>query len=35
MGHRFFVAAYICTWTTQLGYLLWVGAKWVSQRGKL
>jgi hypothetical protein len=35
MGHKFFVAAYLCTWAIQLGYLLWIGAKWLGQRNKL
>ena len=35
MGHKFFVAAYLCTWAIQLGYLLWIGVKWLGQRNKL
>jgi len=35
MGHKYFVAAYLCTWAIQLGYLAWIGAKWFSQRSKL
>ncbi len=35
MGHPYFVAAYICTWAIHLGYLAWVGAKWLSQRSKI
>lgn len=28
IDHQFVVAAYIITWTLQLGYLIWVGLKW-------
>ena len=35
MGHNFLVAAYCATWTIQLGYLLWMAAKWFRQRSKI
>lgn len=34
MGHTYLVAAYVCTWAIQLGYVLWMVAKWLGQRGK-
>lgn len=35
MGHKFLIAAYCCTWAIQLGYLLWMAAKWLGQRNRL
>jgi len=35
MGHKFLVAAYICTWTIQLGYLLLIAVKWQRQRRQM
>jgi hypothetical protein len=32
LDHQFTVAAYIITWTIQLGYLAWLGIKWRAQR---
>ena len=35
MGHRFMVVAFCLTWAVQLGYVLWMAAKWQGQRGKI
>jgi hypothetical protein len=35
MGHPYLVAAYCCTWAIQLGYLFWIGAKWLGQRRRI
>jgi hypothetical protein len=35
MGHKFLVAAFCCTWAIQLGYVLWIAAKWSGQEVKL
>jgi len=35
MAHKFLVAAYICTWTIQLGYLLSLAIKWQRQKRSL
>ena len=32
IDHHFTVAAYIVTWTLQLGYLAWLGLKWRAQK---
>jgi len=32
LGHRFRVAAYVITWTIQLGYLAWLGLRWQAQK---
>jgi threonine/homoserine/homoserine lactone efflux protein len=32
LDHQFRVAAYVITWTVQLGYLAWLGLKWRAQR---
>jgi threonine/homoserine/homoserine lactone efflux protein len=32
IDHEFVVAAYIVTWTIQLGYLVWLGFKWRSEK---
>jgi len=32
LDHQFTVAAYIITWTLQLGYLVWLGFKWRAQK---
>jgi hypothetical protein len=32
LDHEFRVAAYIVTWTIQLGYLSWLGLKWWAQK---
>jgi hypothetical protein len=28
LDHQFRIAAYVITWTIQLGYLAWLGYKW-------
>jgi hypothetical protein len=33
LDHEFVVAAYVVTWTIQLGYLAWLGLKWRAQKG--
>jgi hypothetical protein len=35
MGHKFLIAAYCCTWTIQLGYLLLLAVKWQRQRSQI
>lgn len=32
LDHQFRVAAYVVTWTIQLGYLAWLGTKWRAQK---
>ncbi len=32
LDHQFTVAAYVITWTLQLGYLAWLGLKWRAQK---
>lgn len=32
LDHQFRIAAYVVTWTIQLGYLAWLGLKWRAQR---
>jgi hypothetical protein len=32
LDHQFRVAAYVVTWTIQLGYLAWLGMKWRVQK---
>jgi hypothetical protein len=32
LAHQFRVAAYVVTWTLQVGYLLWLFLKWRSQK---
>ncbi|HEX3892948.1 MAG TPA: hypothetical protein VHW46_10285 [Terracidiphilus sp.] len=32
LDHQFVTAAYIVTWTLQLGYLAWLGLKWRSEK---
>ena len=32
LDHQFLVAAYILTWTIQLGYLAWLGLRWRAQK---
>jgi len=32
LDHQFVVAAYVITWTVQLGYLAWLGLKWRDQK---
>jgi hypothetical protein len=32
LDHQFRVAAYVVTWLIQLGYLIWLGMKWRSQK---
>jgi hypothetical protein len=32
LDHQFVVAAYVITWTVQLGYLAWLGLKWRAQK---
>jgi len=32
LNHQFVVAAYIITWTIQLGYLAWLGLRWQAQK---
>jgi hypothetical protein len=32
LDHQFTVAAYVITWTIQLGYLAWLGLRWRSQK---
>jgi len=35
MGHQFLIAAFCATWAIQLGYVVWMVAKWRSQKAKL
>jgi hypothetical protein len=32
LDHQFTVAAYVITWTIQLGYVAWLGLKWRAQK---
>ena len=32
LDHQFRVAAYVVTWTIQLGYLAWLAMKWRAQK---
>ena len=32
LDHEFVVAAYTITWAIQLGYLVWLGIKWRSEK---
>ena len=32
LDHEFLVAAYVVTWVIQLGYLAWLGLKWLAQK---
>ena len=32
LDHRFLIAAYVVTWTIQLGYLSYLALKWRSQK---
>ena len=32
LDHQFLVAAYLLTWTIQLGYLAWLGLRWRAQK---
>jgi hypothetical protein len=32
LDHQFLVAAYVITWTLQIGYLAWMGLKWRAQK---
>jgi hypothetical protein len=32
LDHQFTVAAYVVTWTIQLGYLAWLGLRWRAQK---
>jgi threonine/homoserine/homoserine lactone efflux protein len=32
LNHQFRVAAYIVTWTIQLGYLAWLAIKWRAEK---
>ena len=32
LDHQFLIAAYVVTWTIQLGYLAWVWLKWRAQK---
>ncbi len=32
LDHQFVVAAYIITWTVQLGYLAWLAVKWRAEK---
>jgi hypothetical protein len=32
LDHQFTVAAYVVTWTIQLGYLTWLWLKWRAQK---
>jgi hypothetical protein len=32
VDHQFRIAAYIVTWTIQLGYLAWLGLRWRAQK---
>jgi hypothetical protein len=34
LDHQFRVAAYVVTWTIQLGYLAWLGLRWRAQKRK-
>jgi hypothetical protein len=34
MEHRHLIAAYICTWIIQLGYVAWMLMKWQRQGRK-
>lgn len=32
LDHQFVVAAYCITWALQLGYVVWLGLKWRTQK---
>jgi len=32
LDHQYRVAAYLVTWLVQLGYLIWLGMKWRTQK---
>jgi hypothetical protein len=32
LDHQFTVAAYALTWAIQLGYVAWLGMKWLAQK---
>jgi hypothetical protein len=32
LDHEFTVAAYVITWTIQLGYLAWLALRWRAQK---
>jgi hypothetical protein len=32
LDHQFVVAAYVITWTIQLGYVAWLALKWRAQK---
>jgi CcmD family protein len=32
LDHEFLIAAYVVTWTIQLGYLAFLGMKWRAQK---
>ncbi len=32
LDHQFLIAAYVVTWTIQLGYLAWLGLRWRAQK---
>jgi hypothetical protein len=32
LDHQFLVAAYVVTWTVQLGYVAWLALKWRAQK---
>jgi threonine/homoserine/homoserine lactone efflux protein len=32
LDHQFLLAAYLLTWTIQLGYLAWLGLRWRAQK---
>jgi CcmD family protein len=32
LDHQFLIAAYLVTWTIQLGYLAYLGMKWRTQK---
>jgi hypothetical protein len=32
LDHKFRVAAYVVTWTIQLGYVAWLAMKWRAQK---
>ena len=32
LDHQFLVAAYVATWTIQLGYVAWLALKWRAEK---
>ena len=32
LDHQFTVAAYVVTWVIQLGYVAWLGMKWLAEK---